>query len=239
MGRMRIIGPGRAGTALAGAMAASGWTVDGLLGRGDDQAAAAAGVDLLVIATPDCAVAATAAAVVPVATTVVAHLSGALGLDALAPHVRRACLHPLVSLPAGPGGAERLLGGAWFAVTGDPLVGEVVGSLGGRPVTVAADDRVAYHAAAVVASNHLVALLGQVERIAAPLGVPLEAFLDLAAGSLRNVRQLGPADALTGPAARGDEATIDAHLAALDPAERSAYEVLAEQARRLAGRPGR
>ncbi|HIM85217.1 MAG TPA: DUF2520 domain-containing protein, partial [Acidimicrobiia bacterium] len=78
---MRIIGPGRAGTALAGAMAASGWTVDGLLGRGDDQAAAAAGVDLLVIATPDRAVAATAAAVVPVATTVVAHLSGALGLD--------------------------------------------------------------------------------------------------------------------------------------------------------------
>ena len=106
-------------------------------------------------------------------------------------------------------------------------------------MTVAADDRVAYHAAAVVASNHLVALLGQVERIAAPLGVPLEAFLDLAAGSLWNVRELGPADALTGPAARGDEATIDAHLAALDPAERSAYEVLAEQARRLAGRPGR
>jgi predicted short-subunit dehydrogenase-like oxidoreductase (DUF2520 family) len=96
------------------------------------------------------------------------------------------------------------------------------------------DDRVLYHAAAVVASNHLVALMGQVERLALAAGVPLEAYLDLADETLANVRALGPRGALTGPAARGDEATIRRHLRALPADERKAYRALAEAARRLA-----
>ena len=44
---------------------------------------------------------------------------------------------------------------------------------------------------------------------------------------------LGPAAALTGPAARGDELTIARHLAAIDPSERDAYRAMADQARRL------
>jgi predicted short-subunit dehydrogenase-like oxidoreductase (DUF2520 family) len=114
------------------------------------------------------------------------------------------------------------------------LVHRVVDDLDGRAVAVVDGDRAAYHAAAAVASNHLVALLGQVERLADAVGVPLEAFLDLAAGSLDNVRAVGPAAALTGPAARGDEATIAAHLAALAPDERATYEALVAEARRLA-----
>ncbi|MDQ3757886.1 MAG: DUF2520 domain-containing protein, partial [Actinomycetota bacterium] len=55
---VRVIGPGRAGQSLADALAAVGWRVHPMLGRGDDVAAAAADVDLLVIATPDAAVAA-------------------------------------------------------------------------------------------------------------------------------------------------------------------------------------
>ena len=106
-------------------------------------------------------------------------------------------------------------------------------------MVVSAENRAAYHAAAVVASNHLVALLGQTERIAASVGVPLEAFLELAAASVDNVRRLGAAGALTGPAARGDEDTIRAHLEALEPAERDSYSAVAELARRLAGRSSR
>src|SRR3954469_21345287 len=94
----RIVGPGRAGQALARALTDAGWVVEPLVGRGGDVAGAAEGVDLLVIATPDAAIADVAAAVRPVATTVVAHLAGSLGLDALAPHERRASVHPLVSL---------------------------------------------------------------------------------------------------------------------------------------------
>lgn len=235
--RVRIIGPGRAGGSLAGALWAVGWRVVGELGRGHDVTGAAADVDLLVIATPDASVASVAAAVEPVPSTVVAHVAGSLGLDVLADHPRRAAIHPLVSLPDAEVGAERLRDRAWFAVAGDPLGSEVVAALGGRTIEVADEDRATYHAAACIASNHLVALMGQVDRVAGPVGVPLEAFLALARGSLDNVAALGPAAALTGPAARGDDATLDRHRAALDPSELPAYDAMVAEARRLAGRP--
>src|SRR5207245_965369 len=167
---LRVIGPGRAGSSLARALERAGWHVDGLLGRADNLSAAAEGVDLLVVATPDSVVGEVAAAVRPVPSTVVAHLSGSLGLDVLTPHVRRASLHPLVSLPDADTGARRLPG-AWFAIAGDPAARAVVADLGGRAIEVADEDRAAYHAAACIASNHLVALLGQVERVAAAAGV--------------------------------------------------------------------
>jgi predicted short-subunit dehydrogenase-like oxidoreductase (DUF2520 family) len=229
---MRVIGPGRAGLSLSRALESAGWRVEGPLGRGDDLRTAAAGVDLLVLATPDRAIAEVAAAVEPEPATVVAHLAGSLGVDVLAPHARRAALHPLVAMPD-PGTGARRLRGAWFAVAGDPLAREVVEALGGRWFTVADDDRAAYHAAACIASNHLVALLGQVERVAAGAGVPVEAYLDLVRATVDNVAALGPAAALTGPAARGDVATIERHLAALAPDERPAYEAMAALARRL------
>jgi predicted short-subunit dehydrogenase-like oxidoreductase (DUF2520 family) len=230
-----IVGPGRAGTSLALALTNAGWDVGPMLGRGDDVRAAAAGVDLLVLATPDDAIRDVARAVEPQAGTVVAHLAGTRGLDVLAPHPRRAAVHPLVALPTPELGARRLVGG-WFAVAGDPLAGEVVASLQGRSFTVADADRATYHAAAVIASNHLVALLGQVERLAGEVGVPLEAYLDLARDTLANVAELGPAAALTGPAARGDEATIRRHLRSLPADERRAYRGMVDAARRLAAR---
>ncbi len=82
MHSIRIIGPGRAGTSLAAALSARGWAFAGFLGRHDEVARAAEGVDLLVIATPDDAVADVAAAVSPVPGTTLVHLSGSLGLDA-------------------------------------------------------------------------------------------------------------------------------------------------------------
>ncbi len=241
MPSLRVIGAGRAGRSLALALAQAGWRVGPILGRGDEVAAAATGVDLLVIATPDAAIAEVAAAVEPHADgAVVAHLAGSLGLDVLAPHPRRGALHPLVALPTAEVGAERLIGGAWFAVAGDDLVRRAVHDLGGRPLEIADADRAAYHAAAVIASNHLVALLGQAQRVAAAAGVPLDAYLDLVRDTVENVADLGPAAALTGPAARGDWATIERHLAALDaidPRERPAYEAMVALARRLVDHP--
>ncbi len=227
--RLRIVGPGRAGRSLALALQGAGWAVAAEVGRHDDPTGASEGVDLLVIATPDAAIAEVAGAVRPVPATVVAHLAGSLGTGALAPHARRAAIHPLVALPDPATGANRL-SGAWFAVAGDTLAWRVVADLGGRPITVADEDRTAYHAAASIASNHLVALMGQVERVAVTAGVPLAPYLDLARATLDNVAALGPAAALTGPVARGDWDTVRRHLAALAPAERPAYEALARQA---------
>ena len=221
---------------MGGAMASVGWAVDAPLRRGDDLAAAAAGVDLLVLAVPDRVVDEVSSEVTPVATTVVVHLAGSLGLEVLAGHPRRGAVHPLVSLPDAAVGQARLLDNAWFAVAGDPLAAEVVADLGGRAFEVADEDRVVYHAAAVAASNHLVALMGQVERMAAGIGVPGEAYLDLARATLDNVAALGPAAALTGPVARGDWATVARHLKALeglDEADAAVYRSLASAAKRL------
>ena len=62
---------------------------------------------------------------VPEPDTVVVHLSGALGLDVLAPHPRRASLHPLVPLPSAEVGRVRLRSGITFAVAGDPVAAEL------------------------------------------------------------------------------------------------------------------
>jgi predicted short-subunit dehydrogenase-like oxidoreductase (DUF2520 family) len=227
----RVVGPGRAGSALAAALRSAGWRVDGPLGRDHDPTLVTSGARVVLLAVPDGAVADVAASLSP-GDAVVAHLAGSLGLDVLAPHERVASVHPLVSLPDAELGARRLTG-AWFAVAGDPIASEVVALLGGRAVEVADADRTTYHAAAAVAANHLVALLGQVERLAGSVGVPLEAYLDLARGALDNVAEVGPAAALTGPVARGDRATVARHLAAIPQDERAAYALLAELAQRL------
>ena len=117
--------------------------------------------------------------------------------------------------------------------------GRVVAALGGKAFEVGDGDRAAYHAAACIASNHLVALLAQVQRVGALAGVPLDAYLDLVRTTVDNVARLGPEAALTGPVARGDWETVAHHLAALPEDERPGYEALADLAARLAAGRGR
>ena len=216
-----------------------------------------AGVDMVLCCVPDAAVPELVASWPVHPATLVVHCSGSLGLDVLHPHPRRASVHPLVSLPDGPKGALRLRG-AWFGVAGDPAALKVVEALEGTAVEVPDELRGSYHAAAAIASNHLVALMGQVERVAAQVGVPLEAYLALAGGSLANVAEqhhrgrvaasrargaegaravaeLGPPAALTGPVARGDWSTVRRHLEVIDRSEHPAYLAMAAQAARLVG----
>lgn len=237
MKSVRFIGPGRAGLSLARALAGAGFHVAGVLGRGDDQADAARGVDALVISTPDDVVGSVATAVRPDGGCVVLHLAASLGLDVLGVHARRASLHPLVPLPNPAIGEQRLTSGISFAVAGDPIADEMARALGGRPFTVPDADRAAYHAAACVAANHVVALLGQVERVAASVGLDVGAFLDLSRAAIDDVARLGPAGALTGPAARGDWATLERHRLALPADERTGYNAGVALANRLAREP--
>jgi predicted short-subunit dehydrogenase-like oxidoreductase (DUF2520 family) len=192
--------------------------------------------DVVVIATPDAAIGAAAALVAPVvrADALVLHLSGARGLDALdalaAVGCRLGALHPLQSLPSAEIGVTRLAG-AYAAVAGDPEVADLARSIGMRPFAVADDARAAYHAAACIVSNHLVALMAQAD---ACTEVPLEVFLPLVRATVENVAVLGPDDALTGPAARGDAATVAAHLTAIPEDERELYRAAARRAARIA-----
>lgn len=232
MPALRLIGPGRAGRSLCAALADAGWRIDEpFLGRGDDVRGAAHGIDALLIATPDSAVAEVAAAVEPDPATVVLHMAGSLTLDVLGPHARTGSVHPLKALAAVDGAP---LKGAWFAVAGDPLARTVVDDLSGHAIDVDDANRVLYHAAAVIASNHLVALLGQVERVAARADVPLAAYFDLVRQTVDNVERLGRRAALTGPVARGDWDTVERHIAALGPDERPAYEAMVDMVKEAA-----
>ncbi len=228
---LRIVGAGRAGGSFAAALSAVGWAAE-LVHH--DHPDPGSGVDMVLSCVPDPAVASLAATWPVHPGVVVAHCAGSLGLDVLEPHPLVGSVHPLVALPDPDTGARRLHG-AWFGVAGHPWTRSVVDALAGTAVPVADGDRVVYHAAAVVASNHLVALMGQVERLADSVDVPLEAFLALARGALDNVAATDPATALTGPVARGDWDTVQRHLDALDPDEREAYRVMADQAARLVG----
>ncbi len=234
MTSIRIIGGGRAGRSFEAALSAAGFEVPDVLSRGDDPRRAATGVDAVLFAVPDRAVASVAASVDPASATVMLHCSGSLRLDVLSPHRRRASLHPLVTLPDPVIGALRLRGGSFFAVAGDHLATDLVLGLGGRPLAVSDDHRALYHAAACVAANHLVALLGQVQRVAEAAGLPLEAFLPLARGALDDVARLGPARALTGPAARRDLATLELHRGVLPSSELPGYDAGVALASRLA-----
>jgi len=202
----------------------------------------ARGASLVIVATPDAAIADTAAALAPGldADTLVIHLSGACTLDELdklriaRPDVRVASLHPLQTLPTAEVGANRLAG-SWCAIEGDDEVERLAVSLGMRPVRIDPSQRVGYHAAATVASNHLVALLAQATRLAVDAGLPPEALLPLVHATADNVAALGPEAALTGPVARRDIETVRHHLEAVPADEQRAYRAMAARASVLAG----
>ena len=218
---------------MGAALTTSGGYSVSYVSHRDALETAATDSDVLLIATPDHAIAEIAAAVQPNEDCVVAHLAGSIGLEPVRHHPRHGALHPLVSLPSAELGAPRLRG-AWFAVAGDPAVAELAGSLDGRTFEVADENRTLYHAAAAVAANHLVAVVrDRSSALAARAEVPFEAFLPLAEGALASVGAVGPAKALTGPAARGDEETIAAHLEALPEDARDGYLAMLSEARRL------
>ncbi len=235
--RIVIVGAGRAGTSFSSALSAVGHEVR-LLHHEEADEPALAGAELVLLTVPDDALAETAARLAPSAQRVVAHVAGSRTLEVLGDHPRVASLHPLAALPSGERGAARLRG-ATYAVAGDPLARQLVESLGGVAREVPESARTAYHAAATVAANHLVALMGHVARLAEAAGLDPADLVGLSRDALEDVAELGAEAALTGPASRGDLATIDAHLAALPEAERSTYVALANAAFELAERRAR
>ena len=221
-GRRRLRCPGRAGRATT------------------TCPVAARGVDVLVIATPDAAIAEVAARVRPVRDHRRRPPVGGTRASTCWPPIPagRRCTRSC-PLPSPEVGRVRLRSGITFAVAGDPVAEDLARLLDGSVVAVDDEHRAAYHAAACIASNHLVALMGQVERVAASAGLDLDTFVGLARAALTDVAELGPAAALTGPAARGDEATLERHRRTLDPAEVPGYEAGVALARRLALGPAR
>ena len=173
------------------------------------------------------------------------HVSGALGTDPLeALHLRGysvGTMHPLQTVANPVTGAERLPG-SYFAISGEPsalaVARRLIRSLGSPVITVPLLRRPVYHAAAVLASNCLTGLVSAAVRVLSQTGVSeeeaLQALLPLARGTLDNIAEMGAANALTGPVARGDVETVKLHLRALDARERSLYAAMGREIVHLA-----
>jgi len=168
----------------------------------------------------------------------VAHCAGALGLDALSSALdagaRTGSLHPLRAIPWGsPAGVLRdaAAGVAGSDAAARETLQQVARALGMSPIPVDAGARALYHAAAVLAAGGQVALFSRAlqafqDATGAPEPIARAALLPLARGVLDALEQRTAADALTGPVARGDAATVRAHRAALDAASLPLYDEL-------------
>mgnify|MGYP000962333426 CR=1 FL=1 len=154
---------------------------------------------------------------------IVIHLSGASGVGLLAPASTAGAIplaiHPAMTFTGTSVDVARLVGTP-FAVTAAapflPIAQALVVEMGGEPVHVAEADRALYHAALAHASNHLVTLLGQSQQMLASIGIedPARYLGPLVRATVDNALASGEG-ALTGPVARGDAGTLDAHLNAL------------------------
>jgi predicted short-subunit dehydrogenase-like oxidoreductase (DUF2520 family) len=229
--RCAVVGHGRLGTALASALRAARVPVDGPLGRG----ANAEGADVVLLCVPDAEIADAAAAVTPARGLVVGHCSGATTLAPLAPHADAFSLHPLMTVTRE--GAQ--FAGATAAVAGTTdraraIARDLAAVLGMTPIDVADEDRPAYHAAASIASNYLITLAWAAERVG---GLDRQALAPLVRAAVDNWERHGAHAALTGPIARGDEATVDLQRAAVArraPDLARLFDALAEATRTLA-----
>ncbi len=238
-----VIGRGRVGGSITGAAQAAG--IPAASAGREDLFETCAEAEIALICVPDESIPAVAAELAEGAPGLrfVGHVSGATRLDALAPSAAAGAslfsLHPLQTIPdpATP------LTGAPAAIAGSDAAGldlawRLATALSMRPFEVAEEHRAAYHAAAAIASNFLVALEESAAELMAAAGIEegRELLAPLVLRSAANWAERG-GDALTGPIARGDDATVGTHIDALTVAAPElipVYQALAERTRELA-----
>jgi len=223
------------------------------VGPGDEPPPWIAQLTVIILAVPDDAIRPLAGVLADAGTIgsqqVVLHLSGVHGQEALGPLVgSRAALgslHPLQTISDPERAAERLKG-AWAAVEGMPRAVEAAERLaqdvGLRPFRIASQAKPMYHAGAVFASNYFVVVEAVAQRLLRHAGLTdaeaWQALRPLVEGTLENLARLGPLGALTGPVARGDEATVRRHVEALTQDDAALYRVLGRAALELAQKRG-
>jgi predicted short-subunit dehydrogenase-like oxidoreductase (DUF2520 family) len=269
--KVAVVGAGTVGTAIGVLLERAGHRIVGLAGRAEtrrrastylpgapilEPVEAAAAAELVVIGTPDDVIQQTVEALAAAAAvgpgTSVTHLSGSLGLDVLRAAgdsgARILATHPLQTFPDVDSALERFPGCSIAITAADDegyVTGErLAGDLHAIPFHLADELRPLYHSAAVFASNYLVTASAIAESLFAAAGVPdpARAMAPLQRATLQHVERLGPSEALTGPAVRGDAGTIRRNLEALErhaPGLVPSYVAMARATLDLAGRSGR
>lgn len=207
--------------------------------------------DLTIVAVPDDVILALATdmaeSLCSAAGKAAVHLSGAQDRSALRPlaqqgSLRTGVFHPLQTFRRGPDAVQNVAG-TYFGIDADALLRDqlmqLAGDVHGHPFDLSGIDLALYHAAAVFAANYPITLLAEAITLAVEAGLDgdtaRQGMTTLLAGAVNNLRDLAPADAITGPASRGDQGTIERHIEALnhDPELQRLYRLLADRTKLL------
>ncbi len=269
---LAILGAGRVGRALGRALHEHGWRITVVAARTEASARKAAkfiragrafagippqvvAARTILISVPDDAIPGTAAELARVGgdqlrRKIVLHTSGACDASALqavrAYGAFAGSMHPLQTFN---GLSVPPLEGKVFGIEGDPpavrVARSIARSLGGVPVNIKRENKVAYHAAGAFASGLLLSLEEAGVQILQNAGLPrreaLQALLSLSRQVLDHYEKLGPHKAWTGPLSRGDYGVVAAHeeaIARLHPEFLEAYQAVSRlSAHVLAGDP--
>jgi predicted short-subunit dehydrogenase-like oxidoreductase (DUF2520 family) len=272
--KVSVVGAGRLGTALAIALSRKGYSLEYMVANhlkhahkatilldGHTRPLAAKELDhlplpdLVLIATPDDQIAQVARVLSRLENTqrkpTVLHTSGALSSKVLAPLGKKGwsigSIHPLISV-SDPENGARSFGGIFWCIEGDKralrLAKTMISDLDGKSFSLDSKDKPLYHAAAVMASGNVVALVdvaiemlgrcgltrNQAQRILQPL---LES-------TVSNLEVKEPARAMTGTFARGDVETVQQHVESMKRSDLidalELYRLLGKRALRLADR---
>lgn len=257
--KIAIVGAGKVGSVLAGALYHHGYQLTGIVSRTlasaqqlADQFGIAAGIrassivqkaQIVFITTPDRCI---GEVVEQIANDngfypgqVVIHTSGCLPVEVLQAASEQGawigCMHPLQSFASKKISSENL-SGIYFALSGQDQMmeqaEEIVKAFGGKSFTILDKDKALYHAAACIVSNYTVSLMHWAGQIYGRFGLSPEeasaALLPLLQGTVKNIREVGYTQSLTGPISRGDSITVDAHIGTLEnQMEKRLYKELA------------
>ncbi|MFC1906314.1 Rossmann-like and DUF2520 domain-containing protein [Chloroflexota bacterium] len=260
MVKLGFIGAGTVGTALAFGLNNKGYRVVAISSRSQISARKLAQVvngcqafnsnqdvadsaELIFITTPDDTIASVAAKIQWHEGQSMIHCSGADSTDILEsvkkPGTKVGAFHPLQTFASIKQAIENIPGSTFAVEAEEPLLGtlkDMATALGGHWIELKANDKAAYHAAAVIACNYLVTLVKMATDLWQSFNIPpsqaTQAILPLIRGTINNIDTIGIPQCLTGPLARGDTETIKKHLDVLQkaaPALLSTYRELGLQ----------
>ena len=268
--KLGFIGAGTVGTALSVRLSSKGYQVIAVSSRSQTSAKKLAQAvsgchafnnnqdvadtaELIFITTPDDAIASVASEIQWHRGQSVVHCSGALSTDILEPAKKLGAqvgsFHPLQTFASVKQAVENIPGSTFAVEAEEPLLStlkDMATTLDGHWIELKASDKVAYHAAAVIACNYLVTLVKLATDLWQSFNIPqsqaTQALLPLIRGTIHNIDTVGIPQCLTGPIARGDIKTIKKHLDALQkvaPALLSTYQELGLQTIPIALAKGR
>ncbi len=258
--KLGFIGAGTVGTALSVRLSSKGYQVIAVSSRSqtsarklaravsgcqafDSNQDVADTAELIFITTPDDTIASVASEIQWHQGQSVVHCSGALSTDILEPAkelgAQVGAFHPLQTFASVKQAIENIPGSTFAVEAEEPLLStlkDIATALDGHWIELKANDKVAYHAAAVIACNYLVTLVKLATDLWQSFNIPqsqaTQALLPLIRGTIHNIDTVGIPQCLTGPIARGDIETIKKHLDALQkvaPALLSTYRELGLQ----------